>query len=334
MKRFNEAARQVQKFNEVGAVMAFTQGLQHGRLSWSLSKKGLSTYRELMERAEKYATAEEISQSKAPDTSLEHAVSESITSSRKWYQQNRGRGKEPQTSRQVNTGSTDKTPKTPKSRFDSTPPETRNRKLYCNFHKDHGHETKNCHALREQIEELIRNGKLRDCTNYVTTGVVTVKVSGPPRDKTRNIPDSDDDEPINFILTEPLAGEFASTSSGRSPAAVCLTSAPDDQPIDWDLISFSPTDTEGTRYPHCDALIISVKIGGRTIKRVLIDHGSSLDIIHLDPLQKLGYTLQQLQVSKFCIRGLGGHCTRPVGQIDLLVHFGTRPQIRTVWVSF
>ncbi|KAL5839955.1 hypothetical protein ACOSQ4_012563 [Xanthoceras sorbifolium] len=32
-----------------------------GRLSWSLSKNGPSSYRELMERAKKYATAEEIS---------------------------------------------------------------------------------------------------------------------------------------------------------------------------------------------------------------------------------------------------------------------------------
>ena len=68
MKRFNEAARQVQGFNEVGAVMAFSQGLLQGKLSWSLSKRGPSTYRELMERAEKYATVEDISQTKTEDS--------------------------------------------------------------------------------------------------------------------------------------------------------------------------------------------------------------------------------------------------------------------------
>ncbi|KAK0600275.1 hypothetical protein LWI29_013285 [Acer saccharum] len=51
MKRFTDTARQVQDFSEVGAVMAFIQGLQKGCLSWSLSKKGLTTYRELIERA-------------------------------------------------------------------------------------------------------------------------------------------------------------------------------------------------------------------------------------------------------------------------------------------
>ncbi|KAL5767634.1 hypothetical protein ACOSQ2_014417 [Xanthoceras sorbifolium] len=37
------------------------QRLQDGRPSWSLSKNGPSSYQELMERAKKYATAEEIS---------------------------------------------------------------------------------------------------------------------------------------------------------------------------------------------------------------------------------------------------------------------------------
>ena len=34
---------------------------------------------------------------------------------------------------------------------------------YCRFHKDHGHYTKDCWDLKEQIEELIRKGKLRKC---------------------------------------------------------------------------------------------------------------------------------------------------------------------------
>ena len=34
------------------------------------------------------------------------------------------------------------------------------RKYYC-FHKDHGHYTKDCGDLKEQIEELIRKGKLQ-----------------------------------------------------------------------------------------------------------------------------------------------------------------------------
>ncbi|KAL5809887.1 hypothetical protein ACOSQ3_026586 [Xanthoceras sorbifolium] len=61
IKRFQDAARQVQNFSDMGALMASTEGLRDERLSWSLSKNRPSSYRELMERVEKYVTAEEIS---------------------------------------------------------------------------------------------------------------------------------------------------------------------------------------------------------------------------------------------------------------------------------
>ncbi|XP_065623282.1 uncharacterized protein LOC136064862 [Quercus suber] len=40
-------------------------------------------------------------------------------------------------------------------------PSVRDRSKYCRFHKDHGHYTEDCKDLKEQIEELIRKGKLQ-----------------------------------------------------------------------------------------------------------------------------------------------------------------------------
>ena len=79
-------------------------------------------------------------------------------------------------------------------------------------------------------------------------------------------------------------GDLGSISLGKAHASVCLTTTPEDVPRDWGPISFFTADTVGVRYPHCDALIIYVKVGTHTVKRTLIDHGSSLDIIHWDPL--------------------------------------------------
>ena len=39
-------------------------------------------------------------------------------------------------------------------------PNVRDKKKYCHFHKDHGHYVEDCRDLKEQIEELIRKGKL------------------------------------------------------------------------------------------------------------------------------------------------------------------------------
>jgi hypothetical protein len=40
-------------------------------------------------------------------------------------------------------------------------PAKRSKDLYCRFHRDHGHTTEDCYVLKEQIEALIRQGKLR-----------------------------------------------------------------------------------------------------------------------------------------------------------------------------
>ena len=41
-------------------------------------------------------------------------------------------------------------------------PNKRNRNKYCCFHRDHGHDIDECFDLKQQIENLIRQGKLRN----------------------------------------------------------------------------------------------------------------------------------------------------------------------------
>jgi hypothetical protein len=41
-----------------------------------------------------------------------------------------------------------------------SPPETRRRDKFCEFHRDHGHDTNDCYALKKQLERMVRKGKL------------------------------------------------------------------------------------------------------------------------------------------------------------------------------
>ena len=51
--------------------------------------------------------------------------------------------------------------------------------------------------------------------------------------------------------------------------------------------SFGEDDLEGTVQPHDDALVVTARISGFLVKRVMIDLGSGADIMYLDLFEGL-----------------------------------------------
>ena len=50
---------------------------------------------------------------------------------------------------------------------------------------------------------------------------------------------------------------------------------------------FSEEDAQGVKQPHDDPLVIMLMIKGFNTRRILIDNGSSADIIYLSTFQQL-----------------------------------------------
>ena len=48
------------------------------------------------------------------------------------------------------------------------------------------------------------------------------------------------------------------------------------------MLGFSDEDKGGTIQPHDDALVITLRIGGYDVKRVLVDQGSAVEIMYHD----------------------------------------------------
>ena len=64
-----------------------------------------------------------------------------------------------------------------------SPPNTRNKKKYCRFHRDHDHDTEDCIQLKEEIQELINRGYLRDFVGR--GGMSSGKVESKPEHRGR-----------------------------------------------------------------------------------------------------------------------------------------------------
>ena len=52
-------------------------------------------------------------------------------------------------------------------------------------------------------------------------------------------------------------------------------------------ITFSDSDLEGCQHPHDDPLVIRAVVANKTIHRVLVDNGSSTDIIFASVFDKM-----------------------------------------------
>ncbi|XP_075636618.1 uncharacterized protein LOC142608839 [Castanea sativa] len=82
-------------------------------------------------------------------------------------------------------------------------------------------------------------------------------------------------------------------------------------------LSFSDEDKFRTVQPHNDALVVTLKIGGYDVKRVLVDQGSGAEIIYLDLYKGLKLKLEDLANSKSPLVGFDGTVVVPIGQIRL-----------------
>ena len=45
-------------------------------------------------------------------------------------------------------------------------PEKRSRNLYCQYHRDHGHTTEDCKSLWDHLDQLAREGKLKQLLHH------------------------------------------------------------------------------------------------------------------------------------------------------------------------
>ena len=89
------------------------------------------------------------------------------------------------------------------------------------------------------------------------------------------------------------------------------------------VLSFSDANKQGTIQPHDDALVVTLRIGGYEVKRVMVDQGSAVEIMYPDLFKGLGLKPENLATYSSPLVSFEGKMVVPKGQIRLPVQTGS-----------
>ena len=223
-------------------------------------------------------------------------------------------------------------------------PATRDNTKYCEFHRDYGHRTDNCIQLRREIEYLIQRGYLRrfisprnQAHGQIQNQNQAPAQQPPPRQTT-----TQHQQPLGEIHV--ISGGF--TEGGESSSAwkahlrsirsadIGEVQAVSKVPRIDTTITFSDSDLEGCQHPHDDPLVIHAIVASTTVHRVLVDNGSSADIIFASAFDKMGIGREKLEPVNTHLRGFSGEKVLPLGSIQLVLTLGEPPCQATTTARF
>ena len=208
-------------------------------------------------------------------------------------------------------------------------PNKRNQNKYCRFHRDHEHDTDECFDLKQQIENLIRQGKLR---NFLGRDYKDEKLKTKVEESSR--------PSLGEIRMIVGGGSIGQSSRSRK---TYLKVVQDIQLSGWSpkmriseeqAITFTNEDASRIHHPRDDAIVITLIIADYLTRRVLVDNGSSADILYYPSFQQMNLRRDQLRPVHSPLVGFSGMKVQPVGTITLPVVVGTYPQQVTRNTSF
>lgn len=80
-------------------------------------------------------------------------------------------------------------------------------------------------------------------------------------------------------------------------------------------LTFTKKDCAGVTYPHNDPLVVTIDIANRAIHRVLIDSGSSVNVLFKSTFDQLSIGDEYLTSCPSSVTGFTGQVVIPAGKI-------------------
>ncbi|XP_050255647.1 uncharacterized protein LOC126701531 [Quercus robur] len=88
------------------------------------------------------------------------------------------------------------------------------------------------------------------------------------------------------------------------------------------VLGFSDEDKVKTIQPHDDALVVTLKIGGYDVRRMLVDQGSAVEVMYPDLYKGLNLKPEDLTAYDSPLVSFEGKTVTPRGQIRLPIQTG------------
>ena len=104
--------------------------------------------------------------------------------------------------------------------------------------------------------------------------------------------------------------------------------------VDNPVIGFIEENARRLHHPHDDALVVSIRVGDYNIYRVLVDNGSSTNILYYPAFQQMRIERERLIPTNASLIGFGGTRVYPLDAVTLPVTVGDYPQQITKDVTF
>ncbi|XP_052197258.1 uncharacterized protein LOC127804436 [Diospyros lotus] len=319
VSRFNMEALSIENFDHNVAMVAFQNALRPGPFAQSLAKTPPSTFTDILGWATKYINAEEVMQAKKTEhvekkDKKKHPEERKSDDRREKHRPRWDSGgftplNAPRAEILATIEGKDylKKPRLMKASSDK-----RNRSKYCRFHRDHGHDTEECHQLKEETQELINRGFLKsymakagDSRGRKDQRSRSRSPSKRDRTEDRNRARrershrGEDDHPQPSIFHTLAVGEVP-VMKGEKGGAVWLKRS-----RSVDLISFSDSDLPGYSNRN-DPLVITAELGKWELWRILVDLGSSSEILYRQAFLGMGYEMTHLRTARVPLVGFDG----------------------------
>ena len=91
------------------------------------------------------------------------------------------------------------------------------------------------------------------------------------------------------------------------------------------IIGFLEENARHLHHSHDDALVVSIRAGDYNTHQVLVDNGSSADILYYPVFQQLRINRERLVPTNTPLVGFGGTKVYPFGAVTLPVTVGDYP---------